>query len=69
MATFFTILQRFQWGEVVLTTDSMDGHRSGAFYFGFRSHLCPSMESVLKTGLSFDMIMPEPSHPQGIILS
>jgi hypothetical protein len=32
------VLQRFQWGGVVLTTDSTDGHRSDAFCFWFQSH-------------------------------
>ena len=55
------VLQRFQWGGIVLTTDSTDGHRSDAFYVWFRSHLCPSMESVVKTG--FLSILPSLNPP------
>jgi hypothetical protein len=47
---------------VVLTTDSTDGHRSDAFSVWFRSHLCPSVESVVKTGLSFDINV-SPTYP------
>ena len=32
----------------VLITDSTDGHRYDASYVWFRSHLCPSVESVVK---------------------
>jgi hypothetical protein len=49
------VLQRFQWVGVILTTDSTDGHRYEPFSIWVRSHLCPS---VVKTGLSFDMITP-----------
>jgi len=56
--SFLEVLQRFQWVGVVLTTDSTDGHRYEAFSIWVRSHLGPSVESVVKTGPSFDMITP-----------
>jgi hypothetical protein len=60
--------RRFQWVGVVLTTDSTDGHRYDAFYVWFRSHLCPSVESVVKTGLSFDINLSTTSHSRGAII-
>ena len=64
--SFLKVLRRFQWGGVVLTTDSTDGHRWGRNQNWKTLDLCPSVESVVKTGLSFDSIMPLHSHPQGI---
>jgi len=52
------VLQRFQWVGVVLTTDSTDGHRWDRNQEKNAPDLCPSVESVVKIGLSFDIVMP-----------
>jgi hypothetical protein len=60
------VLRRFQWGGIVLTTEFTDGHRWDRNQKWKTSDLCLSVKSVVKTGLSFDPIMPYRSHPQGI---